>query len=230
MRPASVLAVVVVTLCASSPARAQVREDFQAWLAFFGTAQVLHDTPSPSFWLDAHVRRGDAGTVHIMRPGVGASLAPWVSVWAGYAWVPVFNDATGGVAHEHRIWEQIIFQLRTDFGLSFQSRTRLEQRFSDQGSDVASRIRQFVRLEWQPSPDVPLGLVIWDEAFFGFYDTDWPTQTGFDQNRLYGALAVHTLDGLLRVEAGYVFVYLERGMVDAVSHVLAINAFLSFRP
>lgn len=218
-----------IALCAATPARAQTREDFQIWTAAFVTGQLLPDTPSPSLWLDVQPRRGDAGTVLIVRPGVGAILAPWISVWAGYAWVPVFTDATGGVAHEHRIWEQVILQFRTDFGLSFQSRTRLEQRFSDQGGDVASRLRQFVRFEWQPDPAFPLGIVVTDEIFFGFYDTDWPTQTGFDQNRLYAALAVHTLDELLRIEAGYMLVYLERSPLDAIQHALSVNAFFVFR-
>ncbi|MGF1469626.1 MAG: DUF2490 domain-containing protein [Sandaracinaceae bacterium] len=220
-------------LLAPAAGHAQTTEDVQGWAALFATAQLQRDAPSPHLWLDVHFRRGAAGIVHILRPAVGAALTPWLVAHVGYAWVPVFVDM-GPTRHEHRIWEQVIMRTRTDFGLSLQSRSRLEQRFrADRGEDngdVGLRFRQFVRIEWRVRPDLPFGLVSWDELFLGFAPTAWGAPGGFDQNRLYGALAIHTLEERLRVEVGYIFVYLRRGLEDAISHVLAVNLFVPWKP
>jgi len=226
---AASLALALAVALLSTEARAQTTEDFQVWTAVLGTADLTRETPGPSLWLDVHARRSDAGTVHIVRPGAGLRIAPWISVWAGYAWVPVSRDATDDVVHEHRIWEQVILQHAFDFRLSLQARTRLEQRFSEAGSDVGLRLRQLVRAGWQFVPDVPLGVVVWDELFVGFADTDWGARGGFDQNRLFAGLFLQ-MAPFARLELGYLFLYVERGDADLVGHALGTNLFVAVAP
>lgn len=108
-------------------AAAQKESDFEIWGALFFTGQVFDNTPTPSFWFDAHARRSERGTVHILRPGVGFAFASWGSVWLGYAWTPEWLDATGERRDEHRIWEQLTLDCRRVVGLLIQSRTRFEQ-------------------------------------------------------------------------------------------------------
>jgi len=224
------VAVSALTSSAAAPADAQDRDEFQLWAALLGTASTAPAPPDLAFWLDVHGRRGGGGTVVLVRPGVGVEITPWLSVWAGYAWIPTAVDATASATHEHRVWEQVILQHRLrEVGIAFQSRTRFEQRFSETGDDVALRLREFVRFNWQPSPDFPMGLAIWDEIFIGLTENDWSAPQGIDQNRIFVGPFL-AMAPWARLEAGYLFVYLDRGTTDLYAHVLAVNLFVSPRP
>lgn len=219
--------VAAVSLC-PSPARAEddAKKEFQAWSAVVGTMDLTRTTPAPSLWLDVHARRGDAGTVGIVRPGVGATLSKFASVWGGYAWIPVHSDATDARTDEHRIWTQIIMQHKNRFRLALQSRTRFEHRFSESGSDVGHRVRQFVRAGWEPSPRVPVGLVVWDELLLGLNNTAWGAPQGFDQNRVFAGVAL-PIPPWSRVEIGYLHVHVDRVRGDTAIHGVAINLFVA---
>ena len=221
------LCVFSVTVVSAREAGAQTDKDFAIWGAVFATGQVFADEPSPVFWLDVHGRRGDSGTVHILRPGIGYAFAPWVSLWVGYAWVPEWFDATGQRADEQRVWEQLIFDYRSKQGLWFQSRTRFEQRFSNAGSGTAHRFRQMVRLNYRPKKSVPVGIAFVDELYVGMEGASWAKQ-GFDQNRVFLGLAIHSFEKLFRTEVGYLNVYLSR-QPNRLTHVLSINFFVSFK-
>ena len=210
----------------SSTAHAQDQSEFQLWGALLSTAHVSSNTPRLAFWLDIHARRGEAGTVHIFRPGVGLVVNDWLSLWAGYAWVPVFTDGAGR-RDEHRLWQQVILGTKA-WDFTFQSRTRFEQRFAEGGDEVGFRIREFVRVNWQPNERNPLGIAIWDELFLGFNDTDWGAPAGFDQNRLFVGPFLQAAPWA-RLEIGYLFVYLDR-MPNVRAHVLAINLFINAKP
>ncbi len=220
-------------LFANTPAQAQRSgsSDFQSWTALLGTGAPDAGPAGPALWLDLHARRGRSGTLLIVRPALGYRFAPWGSLWAGYAWVPSFADESpgGDPVDEHRIWQQVIFAHRySSLGLSVQSRTRFEQRFHEQGEDVALRLRQFVRVNWQPDPALPLGLALWDELFLGLTKNDWGAPQGMDQNRLFVGPFLTTAPWS-RLEMGYLFVYLDRE-TDLYAHVLAVNLFVSLRP
>lgn len=129
--------------------RAQDASEFQLWNAVLSTASLSRESPALSLWLDTHVRRGNGGTVHIARPGVGLTVGKYLSFWGGYAWVPVFTDDSTDARHEHRLWQQLIATVSPVPNLSLQSRTRFEQRFMEDGDDVGFRLRQFVRVAWQ---------------------------------------------------------------------------------
>lgn len=206
-------------LVGQSVARAQTTSQFELWYAMPMTADVGSELPRLQLWLDEHVRRGANLTVHLTRPGLGLRIYEWMIVYLGYAWIPVFVDSPSAVRHEHRIWEQLIMNWSPLSELSVQSRTRFEQRFSDQGDDVALRIRQFVRLLWTPEPTSPLAFVLWDEIFVGLTDSDWGPVIGFDQNRLFVGPAL-TISDIARIEVGYMWNYLRRQPQNVSGHVL----------
>lgn len=215
-----------ISVAPAGRASAQTDREFAIWSALFFTGQVYADSPSPTFWFDTQARRGEGGTVYILRPGAGVAFAPWGSLWLGYAWVPVWTDATGERSDEQRIWEQLILNHQTDSGVFFQSRSRFEQRFLKGASGNANRFRQFVRLNYKPRLRTPVGIAFWDEVFVGIDSDDWAKQ-GFDQNRLFIGLAIYALE-LFRVEVGYLNVYLSREP-DALIQALSINFFVSFQ-
>jgi hypothetical protein len=221
------LLVACIAALALVPQRAcaQTDEEFGIWAGLFVTGQVRAKAPSLTSWFDAQGRREANGSTVILRPGIGYQIRPWMSVWLGYAWVSVFDDATGTRAHENRIWEQLTLDYRNIPGFLFQSRTRFEQRFAY--GDIGHRYRQVARFNYQPKSSFPLGVVLWDEVFIGMGGSVRWTD-GFDQNRLFVGPAVFAFDGMFRAEVGYQFVYLSREVNRSV-HLLVINLFVSLR-
>lgn len=210
-------------------AKAQTSHDFQIWNAVFFTGQALRQERGPTFWFDAHARRSSAGSVVILRPGVGYALSSWASIWVGYAWGPGFLDASSSRVDVQGVWEQATFTYRKGGRFTLQARTRFEQFWSDAGSGMFPRIRQFGRFNYRPSEDVPVGLALWDEVFFGLKSTDW-ADAGFFENRLFGGLAIFANKSVFRVEPGYMFLNVTQGSAKILSHVLVINFFIDFQP
>ncbi len=216
---------VVLAALISSAAFAQTTSEFQLWNAAMTTVHLSKDTPTVAFWLDVHARRTSEGVVHITRPGVGVQLTPWLSVWAGYAWTPTFIDGNPDVINEHRFWQQVLLQYETSFRLNLQSRTRFEQRWHEAGPDVGFRFRQFFRVSWRPSADVPVGALVSDELFVGFNATTWGAPGGIDQNRLFIG-PFFQLAPWARIEAGYLMVYLDR-LNDRLIHAASVTVVFS---
>ena len=220
-----VLFLALLNLIPISEAKAQEEpvQDFAMWSAIFTTVNLNAKAPGPALWLDLHSRRGEGVTMEIVRPGVGYIFTPWLSVWGGYAWVPTFKDNPQSYSAENRIWEQVILSHTVGGQLALQSRSRFEQRFSTEGSGVGNRFREFVRAGWLPLGS-PVGLVLWDEIFFGFNDTDWGAVAGYDQNRLFLGGMI-PIDDWARVEAGYLMVHLNRDPQQLVS-AIAFNLYI----
>lgn len=207
----------------SKVARADVDQEGQVWTAFLSNAKPQGDSSGLRLWLDLHVRRADSGIVHIARPGLGWQMSNKLSVWAGYAWVPVIPDV-GNTVHENRFWQQLI--LKHDIGnWSLQSRTRFEQRLSGAGDDVGFRVREFLRASWRADSKGTYGVAIWDEVFIGLNEPDWGAPKGFDQNRLFAG-PYHKVGDRMRLEMGYLLLYVDRDS-DTLGHVLATNLFIS---
>lgn len=195
----------------------------QIWTATFVQAR-----PGPTGvtgWLDLHARRRPDGMLGIVRPAVGYTFSKLFAAHVGYAYVPTITDA-GGNRREQRSWQQVIVSPAID-AIKSQLRLRLEQRFGS-GDDIGHRVRVLGRIQWQPSPDLAVQLVGWDELFIGLNDTDWTAKSGYDQNRLFVGLGTDTAVRGLRVEAGYVSVVLAN---DApLVHAIAINVSATLVP
>ncbi|MEO0323003.1 MAG: DUF2490 domain-containing protein [Myxococcota bacterium] len=219
-----VLTTLALWLGSPSSVQAQTRREYQQWTAAAGTARPLENAPKVRLWLDLHARRGAGQTVGIVRPGVGYDVASWLTLWLGYAWVPVFRDA-GNDLREQRLWQQATLHHRVA-GWSLQSRTRFEQRFSDGGDDVGFRVREFVRVNWQPSETSAVGLAFWDEIFLGIGETDWGTVGGYDQNRVFLGPFL-PIPRVGRFEFGYLLAHLRRPGGNVMQHVLAATLFVS---
>lgn len=197
MRRALLSVLLATTTLVAGPAQA---DEFQLWNFVAVTGTVDPEAPSVAYWVDLHARRGSGGTVLIARPAIGYALSRTFTVHAGYAWVPNFQ--VDNTINEHRFWQQLIAAHKTDGRVSLQSRTRFEFRFRPKAERVGLRAREFVRVSWQPSEDLPIGPVVWDELFIGLNETDWGAEPGFDQNRLFAG-AFYQASPRMRIEAGY---------------------------
>lgn len=202
-----------------------VVEETQAWFALI--AQKKLGDSNFVFWLDAHVRINGTGNQQtlIARPGLGYRFRPDMSVWVGYAWVPVFKDEVETL-DEHRLWQQWTWDIALPLEGKIQLRSRLEERFA-KGS-VGFRFREFVRAQTGRLGNSPVMLVVWDEAFVAFNDTSFGQQVGFDQNRLFLGLAFY-FSKEVRFEAGYGNQYVvRRDAPDPVRHLAVANLFANW--
>lgn len=214
--------ILAMALTWASPARADTDGQSQIWAATL--MQVKLGSLPLKLWFDGHGRRGPDNTVLIMRPGLGWIAAKNLVLWAGYAWVPVFNDGSTA-RHEHRFWQQLTYKLPFSKSLWSSFRFRFEQRLLEGVSGVALRARGFAALRFNLGG--PLLLALWDEIFFNLNSPNAGPDAGFDQNRIFAGLGLKGFKGM-RVEVGYLNVFLERGEPDTLQHNLAVNLFLSF--
>lgn len=214
-----------VMVVAPSSVLAQPEQDFAIWGALFFTAQLDQDAPSLAFWLDVQGRQDDASTAQVVRPALGVTLTSWASLWLGYASLLTWFEGPAERTTENRLFQQLLLKYRWG-GLLLMSRTRAEQRFLQEAPGMANRFREMVRVNYRPRERVPVGIAFKDEAFFQFGGNAWAAQ-GFEQHRVFLGLAMYPLAELLRVEVGYLNVFLSRDP-NRMSHVLSINLFLSY--
>ena len=205
-------------------AAAEPEQEAQIWTALLSNAKLANGQSGASLWLDVHARRGGANALAIVRPGVGWRFSKHLSLWAGYAWIPTDFDE-GPTRQEHRPWQQAIAKTASH-GWSFQARTRFEQRLRNDGDDVGLRLRQFLRASQDVGSDSPFGVVVWNETFVGLNEPDWGARKGFDQNRLFVGAAAHIRSNM-RLEGGYLALWVARDGDDLLGHVLATNLFVS---
>ena len=212
----------------SFPARADLPQDGGAWFAFVGQGDFA-GAPSGlaplRWWFDgqARFRDGSAGYDQgVIRPGLGFAFGEGLSVWVGYAWLHTSPSNVPDI-EEDRAWQQLLW--RTQNGdLSFQSRSRLEQRFVSSGSGTGWRYRQLVKLGY-PLPLSPrLSLVGLDELFFDLNSTDWGARAGFSQNRLFVGLSWRFDDaGRWVGEIGYQNQYIRSRGSEAMNHLARVQ-------
>lgn len=220
-----------VSLIGSRPAQAQ-SSDVGAWFAFAGQGRLGESSPDARWrwWFDAHARffeESDGFETSIVRPGVGYELGEHTTAWLGTAWIR--NDPPGGHFDEFRIWQQLTWGKRYDWGTPF-SRTRLEQRLDERGGETGWRLRQFIRWTKPVSEGSRLGWRVWDEVFVDLNDTNWGQDTGLRQNRAFAGLG-WKLDeaGPYTLEFGYLNQHVLRdGARDSSNHVLAITLLGNF--
>jgi len=216
-----VFTVLLVFIALGRSAKAQ-NSTFQEWFSLPATYDVGTAELRPQLWTDLHVRRRSGSTLFIVRPAVGLRFNGTVTAHVGYAWISTFQDAAAPDSHEHRLFQQVILNFAQLPPLTFQARTRLEQRLSTLGSDVGLRVRQFVRAGWRIAGNAPYLLVLWDEIFVGLNDLDWGPRAGYDQNRLFFGPGVDVQGVGGRFELGYLWNNI-RGRPDVNAHVLFVQ-------
>ncbi len=188
-----------VALVVALPATAQ--DDRQVWSAAFASGPV-QSGGKLLVWFDGHARfrdEGDQLDVTIVRPGVGWRVSPRLDLWAGYAHVTLRRPGPDG--EEHRAWQQATYPIAEIAGGRLTGRTRLEQRFREGGDDTGWRLRQFVRWS-RPIDGSDVSVVVSNETFVAFNDTDWGQADGYDQNRAFVGLGWQATPRF-RLEGGY---------------------------
>ena len=223
-----------MTFLLCNRANAQAVHDFGAWFSINTQGKLkAHDPESRlRWWFDGHLRYlddSDGFNQSIFRPGIGYQLTPNTNVWVGYAWINELPASGNPVFDENRIWQQVLWSKKVGQRKLF-SRSRLEQRFVETGSDTGWRFRQFVKADRPLYEGSPVSLVAWDEVFIDLNETDFGQQGSFSQNRAFLGLGrKFSGPSSPKLEVGYLNQFLrQRSAGDRFNHILSVNWFLSF--
>jgi hypothetical protein len=208
-------------------AAAETATDYQQWLVLNAEANMdpvlkglrmslntesrLLDTPRRTPDKNGGVEEQNPNTVFILRPAVGYQVASWITAWLGYCWQPIFyrNELREDVM-EHRLFWQANGSWK--FGpVQVGYRTRLEHRYratGDSGTthqgegEWAHRFRQQVRVAWTLAEGQPWMLIVYDELFLHLNKTNYATEPGLDQNRIFAGVGYEPSPEA-RFELGY---------------------------
>jgi hypothetical protein len=201
--------------------------DERVWATF--VLQRRADAPGPWRWsLETIVRTRDgvkAIDVASLRPIVNFNINSHSTIGGGYSYV-VYSPATTGLV-EHRWFQQYIFTSKLAGG-SFIVRQRLEERFIENNSGVAARLRNQARYSHPIKKGSRFSIVGYDELFLHLNDTT-ATRAGVDQNRIFAGIG-ETLSKRYRYEVGYLNQYLPgRDLIaNRMNHVLSGSFAVSF--
>ena len=214
-----------LSICLATPAAAN-DEDFNVW-----TGQVITvDIDEDKDWFvraEAQERfTNDADRLGqlLLRGLVGYRISKDVSIGGGYAYI--LTDPVGPVElNEHRFYQELNVRLiRTDGGVTLDSRTRLEQRTFEEGDSTSWRLRNFVQLR------VPISennkLVAYSEPFIELNETQFQ-RGGLSVWRNFAGISVPLAQGI-EVVPGYLNQYVVRNGPDRIDHVANVNLFMNF--
>ena len=221
---------IAATLFTSQHAMAEYEEEGGIWV----NATAQGNLPVENFrWFTEVQPRwrngGKSADQLLLRPAVSYKLSPQTSIWLGYLNMKAWKIDGTPLKDEHRIWQQVLHNFEPIDTVHIMSRTRLEQRRLDGGSDTGLRLRQMIKLT-MPLQDSPtVSWVLQDEYWFNFNDTDWGARRGYDQNRLFAGVAWAVSPKLI-IETGYMNRYLNRPTkpTDRMDHILNTNLFFNF--
>lgn len=164
----------------------------------------------------------------LVRPGIGYALTDRSTVFVGYAHVTNYPPI-GGLVQENRIWQQYQWSGPTPLG-AFTTRSRLEERWQENGSDTGARFRELLKFNWPFSFHPAASFVLQDEMFVHLVSTDWAPPTakrGFDQNRAFAGIGYRWNSNVV-TEFGYMNQYINTTTTDRMNHIVSLNVFLDF--
>lgn len=209
----------------SLPVHAQTIEDGRYWLNLIGEGDISKNL---RWYMELQPRFKQEGRdfdQYLVRPGINYQISDKASIGGGYAYVRTSLDR--GYSNEDRFWQQLTYNSSWQNGITFTSRSRLEQRLLDTGDDTGLRYRQLLRAS-KPLTALPrLSLLLWNELFVNFKDTDWGAESGFDQNRLFAGAAWNMRPDA-RLEFGYINQYVRGSRQDSMNHVLSTTFLFNF--
>lgn len=204
---------------------ANVEQDLQLWTPVTFDARIYRNLRG---YLEINPRIGDNVTRMnqlLVRPALQYRVNEGCSLFAGYLWQTTYQN--GNVNHEHRLWEQVLFD-KDIKRFSIINRTRLEQRMFPHLPDTGNRLRHMLKLEYDINPK--LYLVASDELFINLNSVKNGPQAGIDQNRIFAGFGIRPIKRT-RIEMGYQYQYVNRTdqFDDQGNHAILIQTFIGIK-
>lgn len=216
---------IIAALLVATPAAAQTENDAQVWVNLTATGSIKDRLV---YFAEVQPRAAnDASRLDqlLLRPAIGWKLSDRVTVYQGYARVLTYVGDRD-TRREHRPFQQVTWTLPQGPRAEIQSRTRLEQRWRDDGDDMGLRLREMIRGEIAFARDGRgVRALGYAELFVGLRRTDWNTRPGFDQLRSFAGVEV-PVGGRSTLELGYLNQLLDRpGAAVRMNHVASLTLF-----
>jgi hypothetical protein len=220
MRTPTTLAFIAVCALFANPAEAK---KVQPWPTVYVSAP-LGKGWSLSGELVGRVDREHTGPSQMeARLELGHSIGRDLVLWVGYVHV-VSYPPLGRAGLEDQVVEQLNWKAGSIGGVTFSSRTRLEQRFQRGASATNWRVREQVKAS------VPLGHhvagIVWVEPFLALNQTS-AVRSGFDQLRSFAGISV-PLGRRVEIEAGYLNQFLPRASGDIHNDAVPVTLYVRF--
>mgnify|MGYP001814777948 CR=1 FL=1 len=157
----------------------------------------------------------------VLRPGIAYRIDSRFSVAAGYGFHRSMLDGFDEHLDEHRVWQQLQWNMAYWGGAVLKSRTRLEQRVPSGLSGTGFRLRERLRLESRFGPEIQWKFIIGVEALVNLRNTSWTTR-GYSETRFFTGFGLDM--NSVNVETGYLHQrsHLSR-IADQVNHVLVLS-------
>jgi hypothetical protein len=197
----------LVLLAPAAEAR-PTRSEAQLWYITFAQGPIAQPF---LYYLEAQPRAGQDDGRLILRSALGLSLpAPGLSVWLGYAWIPVWDwDGEPAVRlNESRLYQQLLYTPRLG-PVRLMSRSRMEQRLLTGVPGTSHRFRTLLRGATPLDAGGAFSLIVWDEVFFHLNTVEGGPRAGFDQNRAFLG-AGWRLTPHVTLEFGYLNTFIRR--------------------
>ncbi|MCW5823942.1 MAG: DUF2490 domain-containing protein [Cyanobacteria bacterium TGS_CYA1] len=214
----------MLMLGVTKPSYAGIEHDLQLWTPVTLDARLYRNLRG---YLEINPRIGDNITQMsqlLIRPALQYRVNEGCSLFAGYLWGTTYLN--GDVLHEHRLWEQVLFD-KDIKRFSIINRTRLEQRMFPHLADTGNRLRHMLKLEYDLNSK--LYLVASDELFVNLNSVKNGPQAGIDQNRIFAGVGLRPLKRT-RIEAGYQYQWINRtDQFDQGNHAILIQTFIGIK-
>lgn len=133
--------------------------------------------------------------------GLGYQLAPTVIAFMGPGLV-VTKNTQGDTYNEFRLWEQLNWLAINNTSIRLDSRTRAEEKFRSNESQVALQLRQRLWMRIPISHSKQYYFSTFDEVFFNLNNPVWVSPRFFEQNRIFVGLGKQLTQNTL-VDFGY---------------------------
>lgn len=176
--------------CAAAPT---ALAENQIWTSF-DLEKKSASNPRLEYQLNTELRYqpdGDLDTIEI-RPGVRYRLSDRFDLSGGYLFASSRRE--GPDRREHRLWQQLSYDLFEAGDWEFSGRTRIEERWREGADGTGYRLRQRFGVS-HPVPGTELQFELNSEAFFSLNDTAW-APSGFHENRARATVEWEASNGL----------------------------------
>jgi len=210
------------------PVSAQTLHDEQIWV---NTTAIGSVKDRLVYFAEVQGRSGTAPRQFrqlLLRPAIGWRLSDRFTAYMGYARV-VTDTSDTAETNEDRLFQQLNWTIGSVGTAAISSRTRLEERWRNDGSDMGLRLREMIRVAVPvstPASGRPARALAWSETFIALNNTDWKVTSGFDQQRSFigaelpilkrSTLEIGYLNQIVRIPTGG----------QRMNHTLSVTFFL----
>lgn len=155
----------------------------------------------------------------VLHGAIGYQFSNRTSILLGNSGIES-KDSSGQFVAEYRVWEQLSWDVVRSKIVNAKSRTRLEQRKSENSPNWANRLREKLSLKI-PLYYSQLSLILSDELFFNLNHPNWVSDLTLSQNRFFTGFDVK-LSNKSSFEFGYLNQF-QFNTIDQMSNVIVLE-------